>query len=230
MTSSNGNIFRVTGPLCGEFTGPGEFPAQRPVTRSFDVFFDLRLNKRLSKQLWGWRFETPSWSLWLQCNGKHFIEATTKLLFVIWIIPAALPLHISYFMNYLCRELDGSGNNLVHTHIGTFCPDQQIQVDEYAPNPVGWTTCFLLMTSGSVQILTRIVQFYIICISSHWRHNERHGVSNHQPHKCFLNLLFRRRSKKTSKLRVTGLCAGNSPVTGEFPAQMASNAENVSIW
>ena len=46
MTSSNGNIFRVTGPLCGEFTGPGEFPTQRPVTRSFDVFFDLRLNKR----------------------------------------------------------------------------------------------------------------------------------------------------------------------------------------
>ena len=48
MTSSNGNIFRVTGPLCGEFTDPGEFPAQRPVTRSFDVFFDLRPNKRLS--------------------------------------------------------------------------------------------------------------------------------------------------------------------------------------
>ena len=48
--SSNGNIFRVIGPLCGEFTGPGEFPTQRPVTRSFDVFFDLRLNKRLSKQ------------------------------------------------------------------------------------------------------------------------------------------------------------------------------------
>ena len=40
----------------------------------------------------------------------------------------------------------------------------------------------------------------------------------------------RRRSKKTSKLRVTGLCEGNSPVTGEFPAQRASNAENVSIW
>ena len=34
LTSSNGNISRVTGPLCGEFTGPGEFPAQRPVTRS----------------------------------------------------------------------------------------------------------------------------------------------------------------------------------------------------
>ena len=68
MTSSNGNIFRVTGPLCGEFTGPGEFPAQRPVTRSFDVFFHLRLNKRLSKQPWGWWFETPPWSLCRQCN------------------------------------------------------------------------------------------------------------------------------------------------------------------
>ena len=39
----------------------------------------------------------------------------------------------------------------------------------------------------------------------------------------------RRRSKKTSKPRVTGLCAGNSPVTGEFSAQMASNTENFSI-
>ena len=68
MTSSNGNIFRVTGPLCGEFTGPGEFPAQRPVTRSFDVFFDTRLNKRLSKQPWGWWFETPEWSLWRHHN------------------------------------------------------------------------------------------------------------------------------------------------------------------
>ena len=50
MTSSNGDIFRVTGHLCGEFTGPDEFPAQRPVTRSFDIFFDLHPNKRLSKQ------------------------------------------------------------------------------------------------------------------------------------------------------------------------------------
>ena len=69
MTASNGNIFRVTGPLCGEFTGPGEFPTQRPVTRSFDIFFDLRLNKRLSKQPRGWWFETQSWSLWRHCNA-----------------------------------------------------------------------------------------------------------------------------------------------------------------
>ena len=67
-------------------------------------------------------------------------------------------------------------------------------------------------------------------ISFRWRHNERDSVSNHQPHDCLLNRLFRRRSKKKSKLRVTGLCMGNSPGTGEFPAQTASYAENVSIW
>ena len=63
-----------------------------------------------------------------------------------------------------------------------------------------------------------------------WRHNDHAGVSNHQPHGCLLNRLFMRKSKKTSKPRVTGLCAGNSPGTGEFPAQIASYAENVSIW
>ena len=50
MTSSNGSIFRVTGPLCGEFTD--EFHTQRPVTRGFGVFFDQHLNKRLSKLWW----------------------------------------------------------------------------------------------------------------------------------------------------------------------------------
>ena len=63
-----------------------------------------------------------------------------------------------------------------------------------------------------------------------WRHNEPDGVSNQQRSDCLLNRLFGRRSKKTPKLRVTGLCAGNSPGTGEFPAQRTSTAENVSIW
>ena len=63
-----------------------------------------------------------------------------------------------------------------------------------------------------------------------WRHSGPDSVSNHQPHECLLNRPSRHRSKKTSKLRVTGLCAGNSSETGEFPAQMASNAENVPIW
>ena len=63
-----------------------------------------------------------------------------------------------------------------------------------------------------------------------WWHNQRNGVSNHRRIYCLRSSLFRRRSKKTSKLRVTGLCDGNSPVTVEFLAQMASKAENVSTW
>ena len=72
VTSPNGNIFRVTGHLCGEFTGPRWIPTQRPVTRSFDVYFDLRPNKRLSKQSWGWWFETPLCPLWRHRNGQPF--------------------------------------------------------------------------------------------------------------------------------------------------------------
>ena len=69
---------------------------------------------------------------------------------------------------------------------------------------------------------------WIVSLQRH--HNERDGVSNHQPYHCLLNRLFRCRSKKTSKVRVTGFCARNSPVTGEFLTQRASNAENVTIW
>ena len=67
-----------------------------------------------------------------------------------------------------------------------------------------------------------VMSWPVLCASCH-------GVSNDQPHDCLLNRLFRRISKKTLKLCPTGLCAGTSPVTGEFPAQMASNAENVYI-
>ena len=74
------------------------------------------------------------------------------------------------------------------------------------------------------------IESFYIPDSLQWRHNDHDGVSNHQPHGCLLNCLFRRRSKKTSKLRVTGLCAWNSPVTGEFRAQRASNADLFSIW
>ena len=82
MTSSNGNIMRVTGHLCGEF--PGEFPAQRPVTRSFHVFFDLCLNKPYgSKQSWGWWFETLSRPLWRHCNVFAKQPSTTFL----WQVP-----------------------------------------------------------------------------------------------------------------------------------------------
>ena len=94
--------------------------------------------------------------------------------------------------------------------------------------PLIWYTMTLMSLIKLHRYDTALLMY--LNTSLRWRHNGRDSVSNHQPHDGFLNRLFRRRSKKTSKLRVTGLCARNSPGTGEFPAQMASNAENVSIW
>ena len=93
-----------------------------------------------------------------------------------------------------------------------------------------WNICDIWLYPGHPGVM--IVQSHLVNLDKplRWRHNDHAGVSNHQPHGCLLNRSFRRKSKKTSKLRVTGLCAGNSPGTGEFPAQMASYAENVSIW
>ena len=62
------------------------------------------------------------------------------------------------------------------------------------------------------------------------RHNGRDGVSNHQPHDCLFNHILKVLIKENIKAPRPWLCAENSPVTGEFPAQRASNAENVSIW
>ena len=117
MTSSNGNIFRVTGLCAGNSPVIGEFPAQRPVTQSFDVFLDLRLNKRLNKQLWGWWFETPSGSLWLHCNVKSISceGGARHIVSTAWCKTAVSPLsthwrYCSLALNHLfnpCRARSG---------------------------------------------------------------------------------------------------------------------------
>ena len=94
-----------------------------------------------------------------------------------------------------------------------------------APSPGGYPSWNVNPIQGS-SMVTSSVRYPSI----QWRHNEHASVSNHQRLHCLLNCRFRHRSKETSKLRVTGLCVGNSPATGEFPAQKASNAENVYIW
>ena len=101
-------------------------------------------------------------------------------------------------------------------------------------NAFGNVFCKVADIWSEPNFMCLVLQVYIsllyAILSLHWCHNRHDSISNHQPHHCLLNRLFRRRSKKISKLCITGLCAGNSPETGEFPAQMASNAENVSIW
>ena len=72
-------------------------------------------------------------------------------------------------------------------------------------------------------VMFNMKPYHARCISGkldqslHWRDNDHDDVLNHQPHACLLNRLIRRRSKKTSKLRVTGLCAGNSPGPVNYP-------------
>ena len=82
MTSSNGNILRVTGHLCGEFT-----PHKGHWRRALMVFY-LILNKRLSKQRWGWWFETPSRPLWRHCNECSLSCWLLGLInYFAWVVP-----------------------------------------------------------------------------------------------------------------------------------------------
>ena len=69
-----------------------------------------------------------------------------------------------------------------------------------------------------------------ISSSLQWRHNGRHGVANHQQLDGLFNYLLWSTSKKHRSSGLLALCEGNSPVTGDFPAQKASDAEKGSIW
>ena len=85
------------------------------------------------------------------------------------------------------------------------------------------------LNAGSAWLLRRnITSGFMLPLQ--WRHNGRDGVSIYQRFVCLPNRLFRHRSKKTSSLRVTGLCEGNSLVTVEFSPQRANDVKNVSIW
>ena len=70
-----------------------------------------------------------------------------------------------------------------------------------------WIKLLNVLMVGSVDSTLQGIKLFF-CNPLQWRHNGRNSVSIHQPHDCLLNRLFRRRSKKTSKLRVTGLCVG----------------------
>ena len=185
MTSTNGNIFHVTGPLCGEFTG------QRPVTRSFDVFFDLRLIKRLSKHSRGWWFETLSRPLWRHCNDmcqwvwSSLIQVMAQRLLgteprpgPILIVNNRLvernwrfrcwPIHLLNKQS-TCRWYESAWRHVMS---------------------LSWA----FLNSGLPCFLVGHLEIYHL-IRTWWRHQME----------TFSALL--------------AFCAGNSPVTGEFPAQ-----------
>ena len=109
-----------------------------------------------------------------------------------------------------------------------FCYD--LKINQYTRTTPNGTLYVFILAYCHIYIQCCALITLSIFFLLQWRHNGRDRVSNHQPLDCFLSCLSRHRSKKMSKLRVTGLCAGNSLEAGEFPGQMASNAENVSIW
>ena len=138
MTSSNGDIFRVT----------GEFPSQRPVARSFAVFFDLGLNKQLSKQSRRWWFETQSRPYDVTVLHTIYSDCMHTALF--------------YFMSlWLCLKLKYI--NVCHWSIlfrvasFTFIHDQPYGCQWRTPNGCGLMGRNL--TTNSKQIVTRVHNF-----------------------------------------------------------------------
>ena len=86
------------------------------------------------------------------------------------------------------------------------------------------------MREPSINAMVMIIRSRYSQRTLHWRNNDHDGISNHRRLGYLRDCFFRHRSKKTSKLRDTRLCVGNSPVSGEFHTQRASIAENVFIW
>ena len=210
ITSWNGNILRVTGPLWGESTGHWWIPLIKASGMELWCFLWFAPDQTVSR----WWIEMQLGLLWRHCNAcVNFLVITVcgdaPVPWGVW--PSASTAMTDFRARHLTNEnvLSIAQNMLNRALVWPLILQCRNRYHRYQQ-----TRSSLWLQMPSLQ----------------WRHYGHDSVSNHQPHDCLLNRLFRRRSKKASKLRVTGLCAVNSPVTGEFPAQMASNAENVSIW
>ena len=311
MTSSNGNIFRVTGHLCGEFTGPRWIPHTKASDAELWCFLLSTPNKRLSKQMQGWWFETHSPPLWpvMDCISNHrrldcllsclFMRRSKKTskLRVTGLSPVTgeFPTQRASNAKKYFHLMTSSWNVCFHgtrsvkpsrphslctlcdinvsdnldwfqlcshrrCHITLLIPSSKVQL------PLDWLrilslfceTCICIFCLSSLLKFHRWLRYAVeedknksISDSQYhgcwwpgntrlqmakgpkalqWRYNERNDVLNHRRLVCLFNRLFKPDKKKMSKLRITGLCEGNSAVTGEFPARRASNAENVSNW
>ena len=181
-------------------------------------------------------------TLYMSNTKKHVYKSWshTNILWSIWTLPVKIVRYLSaLFLRFLLLfgmhhpSLSYAPTRIEHGPLFTRSQKQTIRTTSAA---LEWRWIVQISIYGRECISWMVAVFKLIRLwrlrlsPIRWRHNGHDGVSNHQPYDCLFNRLFRRRLKKTSKLRVTGLCVGNSLVPGEFPAQMASNAENVSIW
>ena len=195
-----------------------------PVVWSFGVFFDLHLNIRLCKQSQGWWFETPSRPLWRHCNdtrifhcwpdwssknkNKKIHRHQLQIILMSWFVYRQLHKHDKSFRWHPEKTL--STQHRSHTMLSTRTP---MHIDT--------SNLHLLHTNDSMQsnhthyddikmgvIASQITSLAIV-------YSTVYSGADQRQHQSFASLAF---------------CGGNSPGTGEFPAQMVRNAENVSIW
>ena len=131
---------------------------------------------------------------------------------------------LHYWLQEICYNIISSILTLTKMVLLIFFCVQAIMMKTFIL-PSWWGYRIALSVAGKWQH-----SFLTIWNPLQWRHTERDGISSHRRLERLLNRVLWRRSKKTSKLRVTCLCEGNSPVTGEFRAQRSSNTENVSMW
>ena len=186
----------------------------------------LRVNRTLCFRLW-----RKSSYLY---NGDTYTE---KMAF--------LYLYFGICMHYSCRPITNHSVIIIHTLWLCICQDwlsikaqPACVFDVNHITRTSWQTrecthCEIRATVDEccyIEYLSRPSYRLNRTFTLQWRHNDHDCASDHQRLDCLLNVLFRRRSKRTSKLRVTGLCEGNSPVTGELTELRASDAKNVSIW
>ena len=140
MTSSNGSIFRVTGHLCGEFTGPRWIPRKKASNAELSCFFDLHPNKRLSKQWQGWWFEKPSCPLWRHRNGciklwvldwyQVFLFANS--IHSVPIFPPKYP-YFAIFMKHIHGLVQDCSNSIANTlELLQSCTNPAIKFGDYS--------------------------------------------------------------------------------------------------
>ena len=124
MTSSNGNIFRVIGPLCGEFTGHRCIPSTKTSDAGLWSFLWLCQNKRLSNQSRGWRFETPSYSLWRHCNGSGQLERPGGIYIYLHVLHMASSPKVFYwyiYHDFAVRKLPPSCSKVCASNSHRWC-------------------------------------------------------------------------------------------------------------
>ena len=219
----------------GNSSVTGEFPAQRPVTRSFDVFFVIcaRINSWVNNgEAGNLRHHRTNYDVIVMGNidrspAERIVYTNARLTKCIYLLNC-----VSLYTVMVCVAKQNAWCVLhvfstIH-NIGV-CYSKTSYYSKYQMG----------IHENDTSIFFQIRELrYIYCAIYAWNirntfqccRNESDGVSNYHRLECLLNRLFRGRSKKTSKFRVTGICEGNSQVFGEFPAQRASNAKNFIIW